>query len=149
MTVTETFKSFGELWSDVEYGSNGWDFINRTPSDRRRGVYAFISEFGIEKVGKIENVKGVAARSYQYISSKKRCDVGKNDASDMLWHIAMTTDNELVDTTMEFWFIPLESVTTTVCGVEIETAPIRALEHKLSVMARSEGNPMRLAGGGN
>jgi hypothetical protein len=147
MDVKTIFKTYGELWSDVEYGENGWDFHDRNPSDRRRGVYAFVSRFGIEKVGKIENKMGVSARSYGYISSKRRIELGKNDASDALWDNVMTS--ELSGEILEFYFIPLESHETEICGVLVETAPIRPLEHKLSTMARAEGHPMRLSGAGN
>jgi hypothetical protein len=150
MNVQTIFETHGELWSTVEYTENGWLFHDRNPSDRRRGVYAFVSEYGIEKVGKIENANGVAARTYQYQSSKSRINNGRYaDASDLLWDDVMTNDEQLVGQTLLFFFIPLDTVTATVCGVEVETAPIRPLELQLSKMARDEANPMRLSGKGN
>ena len=142
LSVMETFHKYGELWSDVEYGSKGFVFINRNPSDKRRGVYAFVSRYGIEKVGKIENAKGIAARSYQY----SRCTLLR-DASDIIWDNAMT--GELKGETLEFYFIHIPDVQEVVCGISLETAPIRALEKELSTMARGENSPMRLAGAGN
>ena len=52
MLVIERFTQLGELWSDVDYTETGWTFHDRNPSDKRRGVYAFIGIDGIEKVGK-------------------------------------------------------------------------------------------------
>ena len=147
--VYDIFKQNGELWSFVSYSdSEGWNFAQRTPSDRRRGVYAFVSKYGIEKVGKIENAKGVSARSYQYETSKSRIQKGKHaDASDMLWDKMMLT--ELKGENMKFYFLPIEDETITLFGIEIDVSYIRSLEKNLSMMARTEGNPMRLSGSGN
>tara|TARA_B100000795_G_scaffold192872_1_gene147262 strand:- start:267 stop:707 length:441 start_codon:yes stop_codon:yes gene_type:complete len=142
LSVMETFHKHGELWSDVEYGPQGFVFLNRNPSDKRRGVYAFVSQYGIEKVGKIENAKGIAIRTYQY----SRCTLLR-DASDILWDNAMT--GELKDETLEFYFIHIPDAQEVVCGISLETAPIRALELELSKMARGEDSPMRLSGAGN
>ena len=147
MLVIERFKQLGELWSDVEYTETGWTFHDRNPSDKRRGVYAFIGIDGIEKVGKIENAKGVAARTYQYSRSLKRITEDRNDASDTLWHEVMT--NDLKGQALEFYFLPVESKIETIHGVEIEIDGIRALEKQLSTLARVEDNPMRLSGKGN
>lgn len=147
--VYDIFKQNGELWSTVTYSdSNGWDFANRISSDRRRGVYAFVSKYGIEKVGKIENAKGVSARTYQYETSKSRIQKGKHaDASDVLWDKMMLT--ELKNETLQYYFIPVEDETITKFGIDIDVSYIRSLEKNLSMMARTEGNPMRLSGSGN
>jgi len=147
MLVIDRFKELGELWSDVEYTSTGWTFHDRNPSDKRRGVYAFIGVDGIEKVGKIENAKGVAARTYQYSTSLKRIMENKNDPSDALWDEVM--NNDLRDQAFEFYFLPVETRIETIHGVEVPIDGIRALEKELSTQARAEDNPMRLSGKGN
>ena len=142
LSVMETFHKHGELWSDVEYGPQGFVFLNRNPSDKRRGVYAFVSQYGIEKVGKIDNAKGISRRSYQYSRGALL-----KDASDILWDRTMT--GELKGETLEFYFIHVPDAQEIVCGISLETAPIRALELELSKMARGEDSPMRLSGAGN
>ena len=147
MTVLERFKQLGELWSDVEYTEKGWIYHDRNPSDKRRGVYAFISVDGIEKVGKTEDECGIRSRTGSYIRSLKRIMDNKQDPSDLLWHKVMT--NDLKEKTLEFYFLPVEVKIETIHGVEIEIDGIRAFEKKLSTLARVEDNPMRLSGKGN
>ena len=57
--------------------------------------------------------------------------------------------NDLKGQALEFYFLPVESKIETIHGVEIEIDGIRALEKKLSTLARVEDNPMRLSGKGN
>ena len=147
MLVIDRFKEFGELWSDVEYTSSGWRFYNRNASDKRRGVYAFIGVDGIEKVGKTEDADGIRSRTGSYIRSLKRIRDNKEDSSDLLWDKVMT--NDLKGQTLEFYFLPVETKTEKIHGIEIEIDGIRALEKELSTRARAEDNPMRLSGKGN
>ena len=151
MKTLDWVKQNCEKWSDVTYGKDGFIFEQRDASDGRRGVYIFVSKDGIEKVGKIENQKGIKARSYQYEKSfdriKKNYQSSGADASDRLWFDVMT--NELQGYSLEFYFCPIATETKVLHGIEIEAAPIREFEKELSRRARADGHPMRLSGKGN
>ena len=140
-------KQHCEKWSDVTYGKTGFIFEQRDASDGRRGVYIFVSKDGIEKVGKIENAKGIKVRSYQYEKSFDRIKKKKEDASDRLWFDVMT--NELQGYSLEIYFYPIGTEPKILDGIEIEVAPIREFEKELSQRARADGHPMRLSGSGN
>lgn len=136
-----------EYYSDVEYGKNGFIFHSRDASDKRRGIYFFINNNDIQKVGKVEQQEGIRARTGQYQRSLSRIKNKTNDASDLLWDSTMNT--HLKNKTLEFWFYPIETEIRNYNGIEVQIDGIRACEFELSTWARNEGHSMHLAGKGN
>jgi len=151
MNTLNFFKTHAELWSTVKWENDkGFVFYDRDAADRRQGVYAFVSKYGIEKVGKIENAHGVKARTYQYQHAYRRLETGINDRSDVLWEAMCAEPTApLYDTQMDFYFFPCDAQNIDIHGITVETSYIRNLEKTLSEMARKENHPMRLAGKGN
>jgi len=148
LTTLEEFQNHGREIAKVSYDDAGFVFENLIKTTDV-GVYAFVSNnTKIEKVGMASGAQGMHQRLTGYRNKGLKVAKGTADRTELLWHSAMS--GKLKGQSLKLYFIPVAPIKETMPSGRVVTfSPVRDYEKVLSEQARSENQPMRLAGKGN
>lgn len=110
-----------------------------------KGIYAFVSDEGIEKVGKADGKTGITGRMSHYRTSVNRITNLSSPDRSCIHQRKTMTEGALKDKKLTLYVYLVTPTEATIDGITVNVSPARELEIALSEMATKDNEPMRLS----